>query len=158
MAFDAVLFRFLTPEFQFTPYHSNTFHTIMTPVLSQTDYTLLRELIKNMPIHLRTREILPLSEELDKAGIVPDDQIEADIIRLGSEVEVRDVSSAKKIRFTLVLPPRADISKNRISILAPMGIAVIGFRQGHEIDWKMPSGLRRLRITEVINPSKGLPK
>jgi regulator of nucleoside diphosphate kinase len=121
----------------------------MKPILSISDYTTLRELIKNLPPHQRTKEILPLHEELDKATIVEDSILEEDIIRINSDVEVEEKISGKKFRFTLVIPTKADIRTNKISVLAPMGIALIGFREGNEIEWNMPSGVKHLRIIRV---------
>lgn len=121
----------------------------MKPILSVSDYTTLRTLIKNLPPQQRTKEILPLLEELDKATIVEDISLDADIIRINSDVEVEEKISGKRFRFTLVIPPKADIQKNKISVLAPMGIALIGFREGKEVEWRMPSGVKQLRIISV---------
>lgn len=121
----------------------------MKPILSISDYTTLRELIKHLPPQQRTKEIIPLLEELDKATIVEDLLLDADIIRINSEVEVEEKISGRRFRFTLVIPSKADIQSNRISVLAPMGIALIGFREGNEIEWNMPSGVKQLRIIRV---------
>jgi regulator of nucleoside diphosphate kinase len=67
-----------------------------------------------------------------------------------SRVRVADIDSGERREFVLVYPSKADVSANRISVLAPLGTAVLGYREGDEVEWIMPSGLQRLRIERVM--------
>ena len=52
--------------------------------------------------------------------------------------------------YTLVFPTAANISENKLSILAPLGMALIGYRKGDTIKWPVPSGIKKLKVTEII--------
>jgi len=67
-----------------------------------------------------------------------------------STVRVRDVDTGKTVVYTLAFPAEADIDKNRISVLAPIGTALIGYRAGDRVEWPTPGGVKRLQIEEVI--------
>ena len=67
-----------------------------------------------------------------------------------STVRLRDLDSGKEMIYSLVFPNEADVDEGRISILAPVGTAMIGYRIGDTIEWEVPSGLRRLRVEEVL--------
>jgi regulator of nucleoside diphosphate kinase len=62
------------------------------------------------------------------------------------------MSTNKITGLTIVMPPHADIKQKKISILTPMAAALIGFRKGDEVEWKMPSGLKKYKILEVKDP------
>jgi regulator of nucleoside diphosphate kinase len=67
-----------------------------------------------------------------------------------STVRVRDVNSGSSMVYTLVFPVDADVAQQRISVLAPIGTALLGFRSGDVFEWKTPGGTRRLQIEEVL--------
>lgn len=90
-----------------------------------------------------------LEAELERANILPLDEVPADVVVMDSELEYEDVASGQRRSLRLVYPPDADTSTNRVSILAPLGCALLGLRVGQEIDWRMPGGLRRLRVLSV---------
>ena len=60
-----------------------------------------------------------------------------------------DLSSGERREYTLTYPAEADVAAGRISVLAPLGTALLGYREGDEFEWQMPGGLRRLRIEKV---------
>ena len=74
-----------------------------------------------------------------------------DVVRLNSEVQVKEESSGKVLELTVVTPDKADIKSRRISILSPIGTALLGFRQGQKVKWQVPAGLKTFRILEVRN-------
>lgn len=121
----------------------------MKPILSNTDYNTIKAIINNVPAHLKTKEVGLLQLEIEKADVVNDYELENEIIKLNSYFEVEEVTSRKMIRFTLTLPKHANLSEKKISILSPLGIAVIGFRKGMEIAWPLPGGVKQLKIVEV---------
>jgi regulator of nucleoside diphosphate kinase len=91
-----------------------------------------------------------LAEELNRAEVVPSKNIPGDVITMNSRMCLSDLDSGEKRVYTLVFPDKADAQQNKISILAPIGTALIGFRVGDVITWKVPKGVRRLRVEEVL--------
>jgi len=91
-----------------------------------------------------------LEQELLRAEIVPAREIPGDVITMNSTVRLRDLDTRKEVTYTLVFPADADAAKNRISVLAPIGTALIGYRVGDVIAWKVPAGSRRLKVEEII--------
>lgn len=123
----------------------------MRPIISETDYKTIYSLIQDLPHSQRSKEIGQLQSELNSSLRVSDEDMENDIIRLNSYFEVMDVSSQKTFQLRLVLPKSADISKQKISILSPLGVALIGFKEGMLIDWVLPGGQKKLKILKVSN-------
>jgi len=95
--------------------------------------------------------LLTLTRELARAIVVDSDEVPSDVVTMHTTVKVRDLETGKHASYTLVYPPLADLKAGRISVLAPLGIALLGFREGDEIGWQMPGGNRRLRIERVLN-------
>ncbi len=90
-----------------------------------------------------------LQERLDRAEVVPADQIPPDVITMESLARVRDLDTGAEATYRLVLPYDADASRGRISVLAPIGTALLGRRVGDTVEWQAPRGLRRLRVLAV---------
>lgn len=91
-----------------------------------------------------------LYEELDRARIVPQDKLRADIVRMGTTLSYVSEGAASRT-VTLVYPKEADIAAGRISILTPIGVALIGLSEGQSIDWIAPDGSRhRLTLERVL--------
>ena len=93
-----------------------------------------------------------LTEELERAHVLADGRPEQTVC-MGSEVEFRDDSSGKSQTVTLVYPGDADISRRRISVLTPVGTALIGLSMGDSITFETRTGdLRRLTVLQVREP------
>lgn len=90
-----------------------------------------------------------LEEELARSVPVPATEVPADVVTMHSRVCVRDLESGATRTYTLVFPHEADLPSARLSVLAPLGTALLGYREGDEIEWAMPGGLRRIRIESV---------
>src|SRR5687767_2183799 len=80
-----------------------------------------------------------LEAELDRAEVVEPKEIPNDTITMRSTVRLRDMDSGKKLLYSLVFPNEADTDKGRISVLAPIGTALLGYRVGDVIEWEVPS-------------------
>ena len=94
-----------------------------------------------------------LLEEADRARLVPEARLPADVVALGSHVTFTDEANGVTRSVQIVLPAEADIGKGRISILSLVGAGLIGLRAGQSIDWPVQDGrLRRLTVTEVAAP------
>ncbi|HYC28292.1 MAG TPA: GreA/GreB family elongation factor [Chitinophagaceae bacterium] len=116
-------------------------------IITEEDYQLLKQYISP---GAATNE-MSLSAELKRAVIVTKDAFPRHTVRLGSKVSVLELNTNKVMEFTIVMPAHADMHQNKISILTPMGAALIGFRKGEEVQWKVPAGLKRFRILDVSN-------
>jgi len=123
----------------------------MKPILSEKDFQLIHDLIKNQSAVQQTKEIRYLADELKKAKVVKDNKIGSDVVQLNSTVQIEDQSSNKLMDFQIVLPSQANLKENKISILAPIGIALIGFKKDQLVEWQMPAGKRTLKIVNVEN-------
>lgn len=96
------------------------------------------------------RRLTELIAELERAEIVLSDEIPDDVVTMNSTVVLRDVDTDETETYTLVYPNHADIARNRLSVLAPVGTAILGYQVGDVIRWRVPSGVRRLRVEDVI--------
>lgn len=91
-----------------------------------------------------------LENELQRAEIVAPENVPPDVITMNSKVRIREVNSEKDMICELVFPNDADISKNKISILAPVGTALLGYQVGDIIEWKVPAGLKKFEVLEIL--------
>ncbi len=95
-----------------------------------------------------------LYDELDAATVLPDADLPADVVAMGTVVTFRDVDSSQETTVELVYPADADPSRGRLSILAPVGAALIGLRVGERIAWPLPNGRNRhLEVVGVGGPA-----
>ncbi|MBC7253435.1 MAG: nucleoside diphosphate kinase regulator [Actinobacteria bacterium] len=91
-----------------------------------------------------------LEKELERASVVDSREIPPDVITMNSRVRLRDLDTGEEMTLTLVFPGDADIDQGKISVLAPVGTGMLGYRVGDVLEWEVPAGLRRLQILEVI--------
>jgi len=120
--------------------------------ITELDYDRLNGLID------RTRErndvdkeyLKTLEAELERAEIVDAKDIPADVITMRSKVRLKDLASGDSNTYSLVFPTEADFAEGKISVLAPIGTAILGYRLGDTIEWQVPSGLRRLKVEEIL--------
>jgi len=92
-----------------------------------------------------------LEEELDRAWTVSPDRVPADVVTMNSKVRMTDLASGKEMTYTLVFPRDADFAQGKISVLAPIGTAILGYRAGDMIEWNVPGGRRKLRLDEILH-------
>lgn len=119
-----------------------------------TDFDLqrLEELIEAATAR-STRDssnIEQLEEELLKAEVVDPTGIPPDVVTMNSKVCLKDLDSGEELEYTLVFPPEANLAAGKISILAPVGTAMFGYRAGDRISWAVPGGTRKLKIKKVL--------
>jgi regulator of nucleoside diphosphate kinase len=94
-----------------------------------------------------------LSDELDRAQIVRNGKTRGTFAHMGCRIEFRDNATGKAQTVTLVYPGDADIARGRISVLTPIGAALIGLSAGQSIDWETRSGsIKRLTVLDVREP------
>jgi regulator of nucleoside diphosphate kinase len=94
-------------------------------------------------------DLKALEEELRRAVIVDPKEVPADVITMNSRAELLDLDSGETVTFRLVFPPEANIEEEKISVLAPIGAGMLGYRAGDVFEWKVPEGVRRMKVTKV---------
>ncbi len=91
-----------------------------------------------------------LEEELERAETVAPGYEPADVITKRSRVRLSDLDTGGEMVYTLVFPSEANFDEGKISVLAPVGTAMLGYRVGSLIEWEVPSGRRRLKVEELL--------
>jgi regulator of nucleoside diphosphate kinase len=122
-------------------------------VLLKDDYQLLIGYLRGSDArNLYNRQDAEyLESELKKASLVEKKDFPADVIRLNSRVTISDEKNNKEIKLILVTPEKANIRDNKISVLAPVGTALIGYRKGQKVMWQVPGGMKTFMILDVTN-------
>ena len=119
-----------------------------------TDFDLerLRKLLAGTRLwSSRDREHLErLDEELGRAHVVSATDSPPEVVTMNTRLRLRDLDSGKDMVFTLVFPSDADVEQGKVSSLAPLGTAVLGFQRGDAFEWHMPGRVRRLQVEEVL--------
>jgi regulator of nucleoside diphosphate kinase len=91
-----------------------------------------------------------LEAELSRGIRVAPTEIPPDVVTMNSQVSLVDLDTNEEMVYTLVFPNDADITKSKISVLAPIGTAMLGYRMGDTFEWQVPDGTRRLRVKKVL--------
>lgn len=118
--------------------------------ITRTDFDRLTRLVKGLETDSPNRLYLDkLGDELDRAEVVEPYDIPPDVITMNSEVLLKDLSSEQLIKYRLVYPGQAR-DTNHVSVLAPIGTAMLGYRTGDIVEWQVPKGLRRLQVVDVV--------
>lgn len=91
-----------------------------------------------------------LRREIARAKIVPEEKIQGNIITMNSTFLVRLLDSGKRKLYTLVFPKDADFEKGKISILSPLGTALLGFKEGDFVEWVAPAGIKKLKVEKIL--------
>lgn len=123
-----------------------------TIYVTEFDYQRLSGMIERMRERngVDKEYVNKLEAELDRAEIVAPKDIPANVITMRSKVRLKDLVSGETNVYSLVFPTEADSSEGKISVLAPIGTAILGYKLGDTIEWPVPSGLRRLRVDKVL--------
>ena len=125
-------------------------------VITEADYIRLRRLVDDSR-KLRPRDaehLEALGEELDRATIVKGEETVHNVVTMNSRVRVRDLNDGREMTYQIVFPANADVARNRISVLAPIGTGLLGYTAGTTLEWRVPSGVRRFRILAVESPCR----
>ena len=117
--------------------------------VSSRDLARLEAMLES-PALSRHPAAIALSEELGRAHVLAPEQMPADVVTMHSRVECEDELQGDRHSLTLVYPHEADVERHRVSILAPVGSALLGLSLGQRIDWQTPQGRAlRLRVTAI---------
>jgi regulator of nucleoside diphosphate kinase len=91
-----------------------------------------------------------LAGELRRAKIVESNELPPDVITLNSTAVLKDMKTGEVVTYTLVFPELSDVSQGKISILAPIGTAMLGYRVGDVFEWDTPGGKRSIQVMRII--------
>ncbi len=128
-----------------------------TPIyVSRDDYSRLRLLLATALYSDASRALRKLSDELDRAAVVDPAELPADVVTMNTTVEFEDLGTSEVEAYTITFPENADVALGRISILAPIGTALLGCRVGDIVQWTTPGGIRRLKVRGVTAPEPPL--
>jgi regulator of nucleoside diphosphate kinase len=120
--------------------------------ITNVDLGRLKKLLEvGIAIKERDREYLEsLRNELDRAHIVESTALPGDVVTMNTRVRLKDMETGEEKNYSLVFPAETDMTQNKISILAPIGTAILGYRAGDIVDWPVPAGRRTVRIQEIL--------
>ena len=121
--------------------------------ISEFDLKRLKELIKvaeEFGDKRVVRYLEELDEELDRAEAMKPQEIPDDVITMNSTFRLRDIDTHQEAVYTLVFPGDADSASGKISILAPIGTAVLGYKIGDMIEWEVPAGRKRFKVEQIM--------
>jgi len=113
-------------------------------IVSQHDYDILKTLCYHAPGTAK------LKEELDRA-VIRKTKVPEDVVQVNSTLQFRDERSGAVREVQLVLPAASNIQLGKLSILSPIGTALLGYSTGDTIDWEVPAGKTQLHILRVVN-------
>ncbi|MGH9628550.1 MAG: nucleoside diphosphate kinase regulator [Bryobacteraceae bacterium] len=121
--------------------------------ITREDMQRLQRLVDGLQVSAQAEgsNLAALEEELDRARIVDAKRIRPDVITLNSQVRVLDLDSGRVMEYEIVYPnTRPRSSTDALSVLAPLGTALLGYRVGDTIEWQVPKGKRRLKVIDVL--------
>ena len=98
----------------------------------------------------RYRYLVGLKQELEYSAILAPEEMPADVVTMNSQVCINDLSNGSTVTITLVFPQEADYEQKKVSLLAPLGAALLGCHAGEEICYEAPGGRKRIVITDIL--------
>lgn len=120
-------------------------------LITVNDYQRITGLIEFASLKNKTPEIANrLLQELKVAKTVPQDRISDNIVTMNSRALLREINSGREIEITITYPQDADSREQKVSVLSPIGVALLGSREGDITSWRVPGGVGRFKVEKVI--------
>ena len=117
-------------------------------IINEQDWLRLEKVLSQAPLSPYSEW---LESELARAKVIPSTAVSPGLVTMHSKVRYRDESTGKEKEVILVYPHEADLQSGKVSILAPVGAALLGLSVGQTIEWSMPDGkTKSLRVSEVL--------
>jgi len=117
--------------------------------ITEPDMKKLKEIIDDEIEYAKDKDhVRELDLELTRAEVVSDEKLPNDVITMNSKVLLLLDGTEEEV--SLVYPNEADVSQSKISVLSPIGTAILGYREGDSIEWKVPSGITKVEVKKVI--------
>ena len=91
-----------------------------------------------------------LLQELKSAKTVPQDRISGNVVTMNSRALLRELSSGREVEITITYPQDADSKAQKVSVLSPIGVALLGCREGDITSWRVPAGIGRFKVEKVL--------
>ena len=110
----------------------------------------LIQLVRNQDDRAHLAYVNRLEEELDEAEIVAPEDIPPEVVTMRSKVKLNDLDTGEEMVYSIVFPNEANSDEGKVSILAPLATALLGYRRGDTIEFQAPARLRRLKIEEIL--------
>jgi len=122
-------------------------------VVTRKDRDRLRALIETARTRRRWEELhlIALADELESAEVVESEGVPPDVVTMRSRVRVLDMVSGEQATYTICYPVEANLEAGRLSVLAPIGTALLGYREGDVVEWPVPGGVRVLKIEKLLH-------
>lgn len=122
-----------------------------TMFITVNDYQRITGLIEFASLKNKSPEIANrLLQELKVAKTFPQDRISNNIVTMNSRARLREIASGREIEITITYPQDADSREQKISVLSPIGVALLGCREGDVTSWRVPGGIGRFKVEKVI--------
>lgn len=123
-----------------------------TIFITEHDRSRLRQLMANAKYaeYRGSKYFEALMGELERAVVVEPKSVPPDVVTMNSRVQLVDLESGETMEYTLVFPQDADLAKGKISVLAPIGTAMLGYRVGDVFSWQVPSGERHIKVEAIF--------
>ena len=123
-----------------------------TIFITEQDRSRLWQLITNAKLadYRGSKYVEALVGELERAVVVEPKSVPPDVVTMNSRVRLVDLESGETMEYTLVFPQDADLAQGKISVLAPIGTAMLGYRVGDVFSWQVPSGERRIKVEAIL--------
>jgi regulator of nucleoside diphosphate kinase len=120
-------------------------------VITEADHDRLKHLVES-PLYRTTHAMLlmALKDELDRGDVVAPGRVPKGVVTMHSRVRVRDLADDEVETYSLAYPEEADIDEGKLSVLAPLGTALLGTRAGDVVEFDAPAGTRRLKVERVL--------
>lgn len=120
--------------------------------ITNFDYKRLKRLtvVANEFTYEGPAYINDLNKELGKAKILRPEEIPDNVVTMNSKIRIRDLDTGEEMIYTLVFPDEANIDSGKISIMSPVGTAILGYSSGDSVSWPVPGGTCHIKIEEII--------
>lgn len=120
-------------------------------VISEADFDRLSGLVQSRQGRMSYGPLaISLEQELRSGEVVAPTRVPKGVVTMNSKVRVRDLKSDERETFSLVYPEDADINEGRLSVLAPLGQALLGAKAGDVVEVDAPAGVRRIKIERIL--------
>ena len=120
-------------------------------IITEKDRVKLQEIVSDILLtevdgvdHVRA-----LDAEMQRAKVVPSGKVPSDVITMNSKA-ILSFDDGEDEEYTLVYPDEANLAENKLSVLSPVGTAILGYRAGDVVDWKVPEGTVTIRVKNVV--------
>jgi regulator of nucleoside diphosphate kinase len=120
-------------------------------MITEADFDRLKHLVESA--RYRTTHamlLMGLKQELDRGEVVPPGRVPKDVVTMHARVGIRDLSEDETETYALVYPDEADINEGKLSVLTPLGTALLGTQVGDVVEFDAPAGTRRLKVERVL--------